>query len=88
MWRAIHRKGGSTISKKFIKKLTIIFDFLTDRKILMGIGIGMVLTSILMFGYSYNKEISSDKIEEKARGLGMHYDDECKVLFKGDESND
>lgn len=48
----------------------------------------MVLTSILMFGYSYNKEISSDKIEEKARGLGMHYDDEFKVLFKGDESND
>ncbi|MDC4240988.1 hypothetical protein NE398_12550 [Clostridium tertium] len=54
----------------------------------MGIGIGMVLTSILMFGYSYNKEISSVKIEEEARGLGMHYDDECKVLFKGDESND
>jgi hypothetical protein len=58
---------------------------LTDRKILIGIGIGMVLTSILMFSYNYNKELSNDKIEEKARALGMHYDDECKVLFKGDE---
>ncbi|GAA0755242.1 MULTISPECIES: hypothetical protein [Clostridium] len=54
----------------------------------MGIGIGMVLTSIFMFGYSYNKELSNDKIEEKARGLGMHYEDECKVLFKGVEDND
>ncbi|WP_159426824.1 hypothetical protein [Clostridium nigeriense] len=54
----------------------------------MGIGIGMVLTSVFMFGYSYNKELSSDKIEERARGLGMHYSDECKVLFKGDEISD
>lgn len=45
----------------------------------------MVLTAILMFGYEYKGQISNDKIEEAARGLGMHYDDECKVLFKGDE---
>ena len=88
MCRTIHRQGGSTINKKFIKKISIVIDFLTDRKILMGIGIGMVLTSIFMFGYSYNKELSNDKIEEKARGLGMHYEDECKVLFKGVEDND
>ena len=48
----------------------------------------MVLTSIVMSGYSYNNELSNDKIEEKARGLGMHYSDECKVLFEGDEVSD
>ncbi|MBX7279949.1 hypothetical protein K4H78_02335 [Clostridium chauvoei] len=47
----------------------------------------MTLTAILMFGYQYNRTLSNDKIEEKARGLGMHFDDECKVLFKkGDEN--
>lgn len=48
----------------------------------------MILTSILMFGYSYNKELSNGKIEEKARGLGMHYNDECKVLFEGNDVSD
>lgn len=48
----------------------------------------MVLTSVLMFGYSYNKELSNYEIEEKARDLGMHYKDECKVLFEGNEVSD
>lgn len=48
----------------------------------------MIITSVVMFSYEYNKAISDDKIEEKARGLGMHYDDECKVLFGGDDKND
>lgn len=48
----------------------------------------MVLTVILMFGYNFNRSISPDKIEEKARGMGMHYEGECKVLFKGDGKND
>lgn len=48
----------------------------------------MIIASVVMFGYKYNKSISDDKIEEKARGFGMHYNDECKVLFGGDEKND
>ncbi|AYE33410.1 hypothetical protein [Clostridium septicum] len=60
-------------------------NFFTDRKVLLGIGIGMVLSTILMFGYKHNGTLSNDKVEEKARALGMHYDDECKVIFKGDE---
>ena len=48
----------------------------------------MILTSIIMFGNSYNNELSNDKIEEKARDLGMHYSDECKVLLEGDEVSD
>ncbi|MBS5951859.1 MAG: hypothetical protein KIC47_16375, partial [Clostridium sp.] len=65
-----------------------IFNFLSDRKILMGIGIGMIITVILMLGVNYSGEISDANIEEKARGLGMHYNDECKVLFEGDEASD
>lgn len=61
-----------------------IINFLGDRKILIGIGIGMIITSILMTAFGYNN-ISNDKIEEKARALGMHYEDECKVLFEGKE---
>lgn len=54
----------------------------------MGIGIGMIIASAVMFSYRYNGSISDDKIEEKARGFGMHYDDECKVLFGGEDKND
>lgn len=54
----------------------------------MGIGIGLIIASVVMFGYKYNRSISDDKIEEKARGLGMHYNDECKVLFGEDNKND
>lgn len=44
----------------------------------------MIIASVVMFGYKNNDTISDDKIEEKARGLGMHYNDECKVLFGED----
>lgn len=57
-------------------------------KILMGIGIGMILTSIILFGFNNRTQLSNSEIEEKARALGMHYSDECKVLFKGDEKVD
>ncbi|MGL5152462.1 MAG: hypothetical protein ACRC7N_18045 [Clostridium sp.] len=45
----------------------------------------MVLASILNFSYSYENSVSEGRIEEKARGLGMHYNDECKSLFERDE---
>jgi len=54
----------------------------------MGIGIGMIFTSIILFGFNNNTKLSDSEIEEKARALGMHYSDECKVLFKGDEKVD
>lgn len=37
-----------------------------------------------MVGISFKDSISKDKIEEKARGYGMHYPDECKVIFDKD----
>lgn len=45
----------------------------------------MIISALLMSTVSYNKSISDSKIEEKARGLGMHFNDECKVILKGDE---
>lgn len=55
-----------------------------DKKILLGIGIGLILGVIFMMGYKYEESISNGGIEEAARGLGMHYDDECKAFFKGE----
>ena len=45
----------------------------------------MVLTSIILFNNSYNIKLSNSEIEEKAKNLGMHYSDECKVLFREEE---
>ena len=47
----------------------------------------MVLTSIFMSLYNNANGISDSEIEERARNLGMHYSDECKVLFKEEEEN-
>lgn len=34
--------------------------------------------------YKYEDTISDYSIEEKARALGMHYEDECKALLGKD----
>ncbi|MGL5477601.1 MAG: hypothetical protein ACRDCB_00940 [Clostridium sp.] len=38
-----------------------------------------------MMGYKYQSSMSNAQIEEKARGLGMHYKDECKVFLGGED---
>lgn len=49
----------------------------------------MVLTSIIIGLYNNLNKISDSEIEERARSLGMHYSDECKVLFEeGGLNND
>ena len=57
-----------------------------DRRICLGIGIGLVLGVIFMFGYKYTVNLSDSQIEEKARGLGMIYENESKAIFKGEGS--
>jgi hypothetical protein len=59
-------------------------NFLSDKKLLIGIGIGIIIGTFSMIGISFNASMSKDKIEEKARGYGMHYPDECKVIFDKD----
>lgn len=36
---------------------------------------------------SYQSEVSKSKIEQNARGYGMHYENECKVIFSEDVKN-
>lgn len=48
----------------------------------------MIITVALMYTDQSSKSISDSEIEERARNLGMHYEDECKVFFKGDEVSD
>lgn len=59
--------------------------FLIDSKVLFGIGIGLILGVIIMFGYKYNNNLSDSQIEEKARALGMIYGDERKSILKGED---
>lgn len=68
-----------------MQKVRDIVSFLSDKKILLGIGIGLFLGGILMLSYGYNNALSQEKIEEKAREYGMHYEDECKAFFGKDE---
>lgn len=58
--------------------------FLCDKKILIGIGIGIIIGTLSMTGFSLNDALSRSQIEEKAKGYGMHYSDECKVIFSKD----
>lgn len=56
-----------------------------DKKILLGIGIGIVLGVSCMFWYKYTVSMSDSQIEEKARGLGMIYESERKSILKGED---
>lgn len=60
-------------------------NLLKDRKVLVGIGIGMILTSLVSLGFNKTTYMSDLEIEEKARTMGMHYEDECKAFFEGDK---
>lgn len=35
-----------------------------------------------MLGYEYKASLSDTEIEERARDLGMHTEDDCKVFFE------
>lgn len=55
-------------------------NFLCDRKILAGIGIGLIIGVVSMLGFKYNTSLTRAQIEEKAKGYGMDYPSEFKVL--------
>ncbi len=40
-----------------------------------------------MFGYKSSMSLSDSQIEEKARALGMHTEEDCKVIFGKDGEN-
>lgn len=55
-----------------------------DKKILLGVGIGLILGVIFMLGYKSTISLSDSQIEERARNLGMIYKSEQKAIFSGE----
>lgn len=50
----------------------------------MGIGIGIILTVLISLGFNNKTSMTDLEIEERARTLGMQYENEFKVFFKED----
>ena len=57
--------------------------FCSDRNVLIGIGLGIITATILLGVISFNnqKPLSKVQIEDKARGYGMDYPSEFKVIL-------
>jgi hypothetical protein len=53
-----------------------------DRKVLIGIGIGLIIATLALSGSSYNNKLTKAQIEEKASSYGMQYPQEEKVILK------
>jgi hypothetical protein len=53
---------------------------LFDRKVLLGIGIGIVFTTIAMYSINSGHTMSKGEIEAKASHYGMKYPDDMKVI--------
>ena len=47
----------------------------------MGIGIGMIISTLILFLSGTNK-MSNAEIEKAARAMGMHNEEERKVFFE------
>ena len=87
----IYWKGGGTINKRFIQTIVEKIKKYTkfiDKKIILGIGIGMIIGSTLMLPVKFKDINDSGKIENKARAMGMEYPENYKVDVKGEEKND
>ncbi|MCC0633023.1 flagellar protein [Clostridioides sp. ZZV15-6388] len=52
---------------------------LFDKKVFLGIGIGILISTLCIMLFS-NNDMSKAEIEKKARALGMKYASEMKVL--------
>lgn len=51
---------------------------------LIGIGIGIIIGTVAMFGYKMEVSLSKEAIERKAKSYGMDYPEEFKVINKKD----
>lgn len=58
-----------------------MIDFLSDRRILLGIGIGIIIGTVFMTAVKFNVTMTDAAIEEKARGMGMDYPENFKVIY-------
>lgn len=58
--------------------------FLTDRKIMLGIGIGILIGTFCMTISQFTYSLSDAQIEMRARKLGMKYPDEMKIMINNE----
>ncbi|WP_023625313.1 hypothetical protein [Clostridium tyrobutyricum] len=65
---------------KTIKKIIAILELLSDRKVLLGIGIGIIIATSVMLESKIRYTMSKNQIEQKARSMGMQYPEEIKVI--------
>ncbi|MBE6065286.1 hypothetical protein [Clostridium cochlearium] len=77
-------QGGGIINKGLIPRIKEFISFLSDRKLLLGIGIGIVMGITSMIGVKINYNLSDYEIEKRARSMGMKYPEEVKVIIDKD----
>lgn len=68
------------VKKKIYMKKNQFLNFLFDRKIFIGIGIGMIISTFIIIGTKRDLNYDKATIEQKARGMGMEYPVEMRVL--------
>lgn len=61
---------------------------LCDRKILFGIGLGIIMAVCFTLPIKFDNKMSAGEIEIEAKKLGMSYPDEIKINIGEDKSND
>ncbi|WP_346895218.1 hypothetical protein [Clostridium sp. UBA7503] len=61
---------------------------LGDRKILFGIGIGIILGIFFTIPAKIDYKLSDGEIEIRAKKLGMTYPDQIKIDIKAGANND
>ncbi|GAA0782522.1 hypothetical protein [Hathewaya limosa] len=50
-----------------------------DKKFLLGLGVGIIISTLLIFKSSYSYSISDAQVEKRALEMGMIYKDNQKV---------
>jgi hypothetical protein len=65
-----------------------MINFISDRKVLVGIGIGMIIATVFMLSVKINVNLSQAEIEMRARKYGMEYKGEHKVIEDETINND
>lgn len=64
-----------------------MIDFFSDRKVLLGVGVGMIIGTTIMINAKIRVNLSQYQIEMKAREYGMEYKDEYKVIERKNNKN-
>ena len=80
--------GKGEVLLIIISKIKKALDLLCDRKILFGIGLGIIMTVCFTLPIKFDNKMSAGEIEIEAKKLGMSYPDEIKINIGEDKSND